>query len=97
MTAMNTPEHFKRPNAEIGSYLYWRLEVREFFLLCETGTDLEQLGTAFGALFVLASKTVPDDHLEKVQVDAEWNACISRYERARNAFLNALDEKAAST
>lgn len=81
----------KRPNAEIGTFKYWRLELREFWMLTEPDADvtIEQLDLAFKAMFHLAGKTDPEDAGEKMMVKAEVGTVFRRYEKAHFRLMLA--------
>lgn len=81
----------KRINAEIGTFQYWRMELREFWMVTEPDADvtIEQLNGAFKAMFHLLGKTNPEDESEKIMLNAEFGVVFRRYEKAHLRLMCA--------
>lgn len=66
----------------VGSYRYWRWELRDFWLIMERESDPEILERAYRAILTVAGMTEPAEKLEQVMLQGELAAATFRYQRA---------------
>ncbi len=82
----------KRPSAELGTYTYWRWELRDFWILMDTETDVQRLELAYQGLMLVAVRTHPDDPMEEIVLAADITAARLRFERAHLAAMMRVED-----